>query len=462
MDRSRTDGPDVRLFVVVLRAEQPSGLPPLVMLHGGPGLSAMVPMVRGAMQQAPLDRDMVFYDQRGAGLSEPDPCPDYADRVGQLQASDPVGSTDRVALQVAARECVASMRARGIDPAAFSTTANAADLADLRRALAYEHWDLYGGSYGARLALEAMRRDGEGVRAAVLEDPAPPDFESADAPLATQHALERVFAACTRSAACKAAFPSLEQTFLAVFDTLSRTPVAEPATNAGSPPMALDGEGFVLAIRRVLRSTEGIASLPLLLHELHGGDRARAARELLRMAGAGRATRAVFWLVQCYDQYGPAFLARLDTVQAMVWRPLRGLRENFLECPLWQAAFATPEERAPVVSNIPTLILTGGTRARRSSSAVASPPHCRTPTCSSSRARRTAGDPWGVGRRSSYSSSPIRCARPTRRVSTGFHHSSSIPGGQVLGRGMIRPRSSRLRPRSPGPQASVREPKAEP
>jgi hypothetical protein len=61
----------------------------------------------------------------------------------------------------------------------------------------------------------------------------------------------------------------------------------------------------------------------------------------------------------CYDEYGPGFIARLDSVRAMVWPPLRGLQENFLECPVCQSTHATPEERAPVASAIPTLILTG-------------------------------------------------------------------------------------------------------
>jgi pimeloyl-ACP methyl ester carboxylesterase len=206
-----------------------------------------------------------------------------------------------------------------------------------------------------------MRRTPGGIRVVVLENPVPPGFESADAPLATQHVLERVFAACRRSPACGAAFPALEETFLEVFDMLERTPLTEPATSGDVPAIALDGDAFVVAVRYLLRSREGIALLPLLLHELRGGDRPRAGRELLRLAGAagGRATRAVFGLVMCYDEYGPGFIARLDSVRAMVWPPLRGLQENFLECPVWQSTHATPEERAPVASAIPTLILTG-------------------------------------------------------------------------------------------------------
>jgi pimeloyl-ACP methyl ester carboxylesterase len=105
---------------------------------------------------------------------------------------------------------------------------------------------------------------------------------------------------------------------------------------------------------------EGIASLPLLLYELRSGDRLRAARELLRLAeGTARADRAVFWLVQCFDQHGAGYGARLDSVGMLVWRPMRSLRDNLQECPTWQTRSAAPAERAPVASDIRTLVVTG-------------------------------------------------------------------------------------------------------
>ena len=366
-NRARNNGADVRLFVVVLRADPPAALPPIVMLHGGPGQSALIPMVRGAVTAAARDRDRVFYDQRGAGLSEPDLCPEYARRTQELTrglAAYEARTDDRSALVQVARECVAGMRARELDPAAWNTVANVDDLADLRRALGYERWDIYGASYGARLALEAMRRDPQGIRSVVLENPFPPGAESESA-LATQYALQRVFASCARSNACNTAFPALEQTFDAVYDTLGRTPLSIPRSDGLTSNATLDGDGLVLAVRRTLRTREGISSLPLLLSELQSGDRQRAGRELVQLQeSAGLAPRAVFWLVQCYDEYGEDYLARLEDVRARAWRPFRNLRDNLQECPIWQTRSAPPESRAAVESDIPALILTGEFDAR--------------------------------------------------------------------------------------------------
>ena len=364
--RRSQDTSQMRLFVVVLRAALSTGKPPLVMLHGGPGESALLPMVRWGRGQGNLDRDLVVYDQRGAGLSEPDPCPGYAARLRDRQTIDGAGTESRGVLRELARECVSTMRARGLDPAAYSTTENAADLRDLRVALGYDRWDLYGVSYGARLAIEAMRHDPNGIRAAILDRPVPPGAVEAEVPLATQRALDRVLAACNRNAACHTTYPKLEQTLLEVYDTLSGAPVAVPATDGSSREMLVDGVSFVSALRRLLRSREGVAFLPLLLHELRHGDRTRAAGQLTRLGGVGggSAGRATFWLVQCYDQYGATYTANLAAARSIVWRPLSRLADNLQECPIWQERFAKPTEGAPLLSEIPTLVLTGEFDAR--------------------------------------------------------------------------------------------------
>jgi pimeloyl-ACP methyl ester carboxylesterase len=359
--RDRVDPERARLFVVILRTQRSGNKPPLVLLHGGPGESALLRMVRGAAQRAPLDRDIVIFDQRGAGLSQPDPCPGFADRVRDLESQEPLGGERREAEQTAARECVARMRGQNLDPASFSTVANAADLLDLRLALGYERWDVYGASYGARLALEAMRRDAGAIRAVILENPQPPGDDGTDAPSNTQHALERVFRACAKSSSCHASFPDPEQTFHAVSDTLRRTPVSAAPAAEGGRSLSLDGAGLGRAVRSLLRSREGISSLPFLLNEMRTGDRLRAARELLRFAGIGRGApeRATFWLVRCNDDFTSAYQARAAAARPTVWPSLGSLGDSLAACPMWQTPTADDGSGAAVRSAIPTLIVTG-------------------------------------------------------------------------------------------------------
>jgi pimeloyl-ACP methyl ester carboxylesterase len=154
--RPRPDGRELRLEVAILRAPEPS-LPPLVMLQGGPGASGLdtfLPAV--ALSPMPGLRDVVVYDQRGAGHSEPALCPDYNRLRREALAADAGRSTAVEREAPAVRACLTRLRDEGIDPAAYTTAESAADLADLRKVLGYPSWDVYGHSYGARQALAAL------------------------------------------------------------------------------------------------------------------------------------------------------------------------------------------------------------------------------------------------------------------------------------------------------------------
>src|SRR5215813_8832134 len=71
--RDRASATTLRLAVEIFRAREPSGAPPLVFLHGGPGGVGGIRLYSEGIAGSPLrlHRDVVIYDQRGAGLSEP-------------------------------------------------------------------------------------------------------------------------------------------------------------------------------------------------------------------------------------------------------------------------------------------------------------------------------------------------------------------------------------------------------
>src|SRR4029450_11589838 len=129
---------------------------------------------------------------------------------------------------------------------------SAADAIDLRKALGYQAWDIYGVSYGSRLALELMRRDPSGIRAVALSGPLPPGpLVRAQHPLSFQRALERVFNKCTAQSACAAAFPSVRQDFYALYDELTANPLEVSTQNgASAATIRLDGARFVREVQK--------------------------------------------------------------------------------------------------------------------------------------------------------------------------------------------------------------------
>ena len=121
--RDRAGTNTVRLAVEIFRAAAPTE-PPRVFLHGGPGGPGGIRMYSEGIARSgsALHRDVVIYDQRGAGLSEPTLCAAY-------DTAAPSPETRRA--------CIAELEAQGIDRRAYNTAASVADLIDLRRTLGY-------------------------------------------------------------------------------------------------------------------------------------------------------------------------------------------------------------------------------------------------------------------------------------------------------------------------------------
>ena len=186
---------------------------PVVFLNGGPGDNSLYyaeQLVRHAhIRDVVVDRDWIFLDQRGTGRSTPALyCPPEADWVKQVKT------------------CRDRLIAQGTDLSQYNSTRIAGDLEALRRALGVRQWNLWGLSYGARLAVIAARTYPAGVRSIILDAAAvPEDQERLDDARGTEVALNKIFAKCAADSACASAYPQLRSRFLAALPRLRQQPL---------------------------------------------------------------------------------------------------------------------------------------------------------------------------------------------------------------------------------------------
>ena len=233
-DRADPDAGTVRLAFGVVRtdADDPAEAP-VVYLSGGPGQGTLESVPQGFDQlYAPLagSRDVVLLDQRGTGLSEPSlACDEYTSWSRSTLGSDlPAEELEAQAVQ-ALEECRQRLVDDGVDLADYDSAASAADVDDLREALGHDEWDLYGISYGTRLAQTAMRDHPDGIRSVVLDAAYPVDADLyAETPGNAVRAMDALFAACAADPWCATAYPDLGQRFWALVAELDATPRPSP------------------------------------------------------------------------------------------------------------------------------------------------------------------------------------------------------------------------------------------
>ncbi|MEW9837662.1 alpha/beta hydrolase [Mesorhizobium marinum] len=217
-DHARPDGRRIELAFAIMKSHSSYPEPdPLVYLHGGPGTGNLEGL-RGfakVFDKFRQNRDVIMFDERAAGLSgHSTTCYealttnilDIARKTAEATTQKD-GDTSPSKL---AADCISELRASGIDLAKYNTYENALDVRAVVTALGYESYNLYGISYGTKLALEVMRSVPEGVRAVIIDGVAPPSVHLYDT-LAQpgSEAVTFLLDQCRTNPACDSAYPEL-------------------------------------------------------------------------------------------------------------------------------------------------------------------------------------------------------------------------------------------------------------
>jgi pimeloyl-ACP methyl ester carboxylesterase len=359
-DRTNPSGRRIAIALAVLPANTLNPKPdPLFMLAGGPGQSsdAVAPLA-GMLGGVRRERDIVLVDPRGTGKSAPLQCAALAPR-------DPFDELIDTDVARAAGRCLAEIKSTdSADIAQYTTPAFVADLDAVRDALGYKRINLWGGSYGTRVAQEYMRRYPQRVRSAVLDGVAPPDLRiSLDVWPAREAALAQVFAACAEDAACKRAYPDLNATLAAIRKELANAPyvsVPDPRTGA-LRGVTLTFDMVVAALHTLVYAPDFASLIPPVLARAEGGDFAPlAAASLLVTDNVGRSMNLpLHYAVTCSED-APRISAA-DARQALATLRSPALAErNLAACDGWPRPAPPVDFNAPLTSDTPVLILSGG------------------------------------------------------------------------------------------------------
>ena len=368
----------IRLAVAIFR--HPSGNPepdPIIYLTGGPGGSSLKFGNRfGDSHYAPflpLNRDMIVFDQRGAGYSEPAlECPDYAYLLAELLDLEWEGQTlsrDAVRLrqQESLMECGAELSAQ-YDLSQYNSAVSARDIESLRIALGYEQVNLWGVSYGTRLALTMMRDYPASIRSVILDSAYPLEVNGfTDIPANWTHALNALFDACVTDADCNAAYPDLRDVFLATVHELQTHPVRVTATNflprATYANTVFDGVLYQQLTFLMLYDTELLPFLPGMMMDVHNGDLQRYIDFISVPIVLERyASRGMHYAVQCREELTftePGAIQAAYSMYEELQMLVPAFESAFAICASFQTGQAPAIENEPVTSDIPTLILAG-------------------------------------------------------------------------------------------------------
>lgn len=361
-DRSDPDSATIALKFVRFPATTDDPGPPLVYLAGGPGGSG-IGSARGVrfelfMKLRALG-DVIAWDQRGTGLSEPQ----YSLEGSFSAPYEGAMSEDWIAAQFAqvARQARAQFERDEFDPAPLNTNASADDLESLRVALGENSLRLWAISYGSHLALATAKRHPDSISSMVLAG-----VEGLGDTYKLPSQAEAPIAALSREIAQHPVYgeliPDFAQLMREVLERAEREPYAVEIEHpeSGERVTALIGRlELEFAAWGALFRRDRMQMLPAGFLSVHMGRTELLAQVATGARGTSGRMGAMSLAMDCASG---ASAERLDRIERESPGSLFGRSMNFRMqalCPELGIPDLGDEFREPLRSDMPVLCLSG-------------------------------------------------------------------------------------------------------
>ncbi len=361
VDYAKPDGKKISLFVGRIKAAGKKSRPdPLVPLAGGPGAAASESYLfpNQGFDKVHLHRDIFIIDQRGTGKSQKLSCPGLMEvnaEFSKLTAEDH-GKLVSACLQQ-------------LPPYVhqFTTSLAVKDLELVRKALDLQSWNLYGASYGTRVAQHYLRQYPKHARTVILDAVIHPQAHLGyQIALQSQSALEQMYKRCEASADCRQRFPDLKGSVRGLLARLEKESLeieVDSFSTGVKEKMRLGVDELKVMIRLHLYSSESLAILPLLLHEAFANHNyaplARNTHRLLNKFGDMLAL-GMHNTVVCSEDI--AFMDKASFDRSALEQTYMGAQVFdllFDSCETWPRGPVDDNLRQAVETNNPVLLLSG-------------------------------------------------------------------------------------------------------
>lgn len=362
-NRSKPDGAKVELPVAVLKAsKEPKQPDPIVYFSGGPGDAGLQSSIRWSALPLAPDRDVITFDQRGTGTAKPSlDCPEVDTATLNMFETPLPPAEEAPAVVKAYGACHDRLVKEGIDLGDYNTINVADDVADLKRALKVDTWNLFGISYGTAVALEVMRTHPEGVRSTLIDSVYPPDVGFG---AATFDDADRVFTVlidgCAKQPACVAAHPDLRAELQTAVDRLDTTPYSldikvKDRTLKGQ----FTGTDLVGGLFNAMYDSDLIPLIPYFIKQVADGNVAilnAVASDGIATLTDGSEGQTVS--VECGDRQ--RLIDQAQVQKSIASHPLYGLisagRPLPQICPSWKVPSVPKAYNTIPTTKIPTLV----------------------------------------------------------------------------------------------------------
>ena len=319
-------------------------------------------------------RDLVLIDNRGVGSSVPSlNCPEVEDVLLNLIQTGVAEAEQIGAYKAGFTKCRQRLEeTEGIDLSKYNVLQAAHDLDALRRGLGVESLNIYGVSYGTRLAMVYAREFPDTARALVLDSVYPPHIKAyEDSPKSNWRAFERAFEMCADNQRCNTRFGrDLQERFAKYLTDLDDGYIEWTMTNPRSlEPMEtkINAGVIVTSLFFSMYVESSISGIPVTVSSLMNDSfdyvGAMVRESFVKAFIVQPFDDGAYASYTCYDEIPfnnmSVALREAEKYPIQKLMNLGAVKGDFAMCEAWNVPAGDPVEAEPLRSSVPALLLSG-------------------------------------------------------------------------------------------------------
>lgn len=242
----------------------------LVFVQGGPGAGSINNFEAWMNYPTLKTHDLILFDARGTGLSEPKLCESLSRGFVELLAKDVTVAEEEQLKIEAVMDCQKELLNSDIDVTTYNSLSVAKDMNALQTVLGYQKWSVYGVSYGTYISQVYAAQYPEHVENLILDSSVNLIEEVYE--LGTGNyiqSLKRVFDYCENDPYCKEKYADLERVYVEVVEQLEKEPITVPVDKnmLKDGTFTFNASDFKLILQNALYNPSLIEMIPVLIYE---------------------------------------------------------------------------------------------------------------------------------------------------------------------------------------------------
>ncbi len=218
------------------------------------------------------NRDIILYDYRGSGYSEPNLCLDLGQKHLDLIKQDLDFDSFNEQLNQQFYSCFEQLKQHGIDYRQYGTAVKTIDALKLIEQLGYKTVNLFGASNGT-MGIQGFIRAAEGstveIRSIYSDSNVPMrDFQQGDLSVLYKDVLEKILDECAQDPSCNEAYPNLKERFHAFLIAS----MSKPLVYSGETEIVFNTYLVNSVIHQLLYNQTLHKDIPLILEAFIAND----------------------------------------------------------------------------------------------------------------------------------------------------------------------------------------------